>query len=119
MGREITPGHRLVSESMLPEPIVACPHCGCPNFSLLGVLERDFVQEFENGKVKEPREDSITLAPKAVQQIEAIHCQGCCINTIIENDTNYERESLIFDLHLQIAVLQGRVGNTTTKEWRN
>jgi hypothetical protein len=119
IGREVSPGHRLVASSMLPEPIAACPHCGCSNFSLVGEFNRPFEQVFEGGLPKEPKEQNLILSPQAVQSIEGIVCHQCSVHTIIEDDVVYERESLIFDLHTQIATLQGKVGQAPAKEWRN
>jgi hypothetical protein len=104
---------------MLPETINECPQCGSKNYSLVGTFERPFEQWFENGQPKEPKESSISLSPQATQSIEGVVCKACNIHTIIEDEDTYERESIIFDLHTQVATLQGRVATPPGKEWKN
>jgi DNA-directed RNA polymerase subunit RPC12/RpoP len=119
IGREVSPGHRLVGASMLPDIITECPHCGCKNFSLVGDFNRPFEQIYVEGLPREPKENSIILAPQAIKNVEGIVCPQCNIHTIIEDDMVFERENLIFDLHTQIAILQGKVGTSPEKDWVN
>lgn len=116
IGREISPGHRVVTESMLPEQIIACPHCDSKNFTLVGDFHRTFEQVYEEGKLKE---GGLSLGAQAAQHVEGIICKNCSIHTVIEEDDEFERDSLIFDLHTQIATLQGKVALAPEKEWRN
>lgn len=119
IGREVTSGHRAVSSVMLPDTITECPQCGSKNFTLIGSFSRDFEQEYEDGKPKEPKENSVTLSQQAKQTIEGIVCEACNIHTLIEDEDEYDREGLIFDLHTQIATLQGKVAPSSGKEWKN
>lgn len=120
IGREVSPGHRLISASMLPEHVTECPHCGGKNFSLIGLFQRGFELVCENGM---PKEGGMSLGAQAEQEVEGIICrnEGCGLHTIIEDNEVFERESLIFDLTTQIATLQGRVPiqPETGKEWKN
>jgi hypothetical protein len=116
IGREFGPGQRLVANSMLPDNIVECPHCGCKNFNLVGDFHRTFEQVYEEGKAKE---NGLTLGAQAIQSTNGIVCKGCNIHTIIEDDEVFERDNLIFDLHTQIATLQGKVAPSPEKDWRN
>jgi len=116
IGRELSPGHRLVSASMLPDSDMSCPHCGSKDFTLLGFFKRSFEQVYTDGKaVKE----SITLGEHPLQTYEGILCKACSIHTIIEDDNIFEREMLIFDLQMQLVTLQGKVAVPATKEWVN
>ena len=115
-GREIGPNQRVVSASMMPDQVTECPQCGSKTFILQGVFERGFEQTVEDSK---PKEGSMILGPQAVQSIEGIKCPACGIYTVIQDDADYERESMIFDLVTQVAVLQGRSVIKPTKEWKN
>src|SRR5665213_885422 len=86
IGREVSPGHRIVGASMLPDVINECPHCGCKDFSLVGDFNRPFEQVFEAGLPKEPKEQSIILAPQAIQNIEGIVCHQCGICLLYTSD---------------------------------
>ena len=113
IGRELSPGHRVVSGSMLPEQLVECPHCGCKNFTVHGSYERGFEQAFQDSNAKE-----VALAQVATQTVEGLVCTQCGIHTLIEDEDVFEREMLIFDLRTQIATLQGRVVISQQKEWK-
>lgn len=115
IGREVGPGHRVVSSAMLPEQLVECPHCGGKNFSLVGDFHRTFEQVFEEGQ---PIKNGMSLGANAVQNVEGLVCKGCNVHTIIEDEEVFERESLIFDLHTQIVTLQGKVATPPVKEWK-
>ncbi len=116
IGREVTPGHRVVSSSMLPGVITECPHCGSKNFTILGNFMRPFELSIEEGA---PKEGGMVLGPQLTQVNEGLLCKACGLHTIIQDENIFEQESLIFDLHTQIAVLQGRVGTPPAKEWKN
>lgn len=113
IGRELSPGHRVVSSSMLPDQLLDCPHCGCKNFVVHGTYERGFEQGFVDSNPKD-----VVLAPQATQTVEGLVCSQCGIHTIIEDEEIFEREMLIFDLRTQIAAFQGRVVVPTGKEWK-
>jgi hypothetical protein len=117
IGREVKPGHRAVSASMLPDRVTECPHCGSKNFSLVGSYHRSFEQVFEDG---EPKKEGVTLGQVAVQEIEGIDCPVCNICTIIEDDHVFERENLICQLHTQIAYMHGKlVLSDSGKKWKH
>lgn len=117
IGREISPGHRLVSSAMLPDPIVSCPHCGSKNVTLTGEFSREFSIVLEDSK---PKENGLTLDNDSEETICGVVCPACNIHTIIAPAEDFERDSLVFDLHTQIAALQGRVPvDSSGKEWKN
>lgn len=116
IGREVGPGHRVVSSAMLPDTITECPHCGSKNFSIVGDFHRAFELIIVDGK---PSEAGLSLGPQAVQTTEGLECKACNVHTIIEQEDVFERESLIFDLQTQIATMQGRVAAPAAKEWVN
>ena len=116
IGREIGPGHRVVSASMLPDKLTECPHCGSKNFLMIGSFQRAFELVIEEGK---PKEGGMSLGAQAVEEVEGLVCKGCNVHTIIEDEEVFNRESLIFDLHTQIATLTGRVATPPAKEWKN
>ena len=116
IGREISPGHRLVPASMLPDQINNCPHCGSKSFSLTGYFKRFYEQPFENSA---PIKETLTMGSEALQEIQGINCKACGIHTLIEDDLVFERENLIFDLHTEIATLQGKIPTPSGKEWKN
>ena len=115
IGRETSPGHRVISASMVPDALM-CPHCGSPNFVLIGHFQRIFEQPYINGKLDQ---EHVTLGQQALQTIEGIACKQCNIHTIIEEDEVFEREMLVFDLQTQVATLQGRVATSSGKEYKN
>lgn len=116
IGREVQPGHRVLTASMLPDVISECPHCGSKDFVIMGVFTRSFEQQFKDSK---PVKEAISLGAQAIQDVEGIVCHKCNIHTIVNDDETYEREGLIFDLHTQIATLQGRVTPPPAgKEWK-
>jgi hypothetical protein len=116
IGREIQPGHRAVSASMLPDRVTECPHCGSKNFSLVGSFHRSYEQVFVDG---EPKKDGLTLGQIAMQEIDGIVCQVCKIYTIIEDDHVFQYENLICELHIQIASMQGKIVlSDSGKEWK-
>lgn len=116
IGHETSPGHRLVSSSMLPDQVTKCPHCDSPDIVLVGSFERGFEQPYADGK---PVPDGLVMAPHATQNIEGIACKSCNIHTIIEDEMVFDREMLIFDLQTTIATLQGKVILPSGKEWKN
>lgn len=116
IGREVSPGHRIVSASMVPDDMV-CPHCGSKNFEIVGWFKRHFTQPYVDGKsVKE----GLTLGQQPIQTVEGISCAVCNIHTIIEDNETFEREMLIFDLQMENQVLKARnVVLPSGKEWKN
>ena len=116
IGREVGPGHRTVSATMLPDQIIECPHCGSKELVLTGEFHRVFELVMSNGQ---PAPNGMSMGQQAERTIEGFVCKGCNIHTIIEDDDIFQRESLIFDLQTQIATLQGRIGTQPEKEWKN
>jgi deoxyhypusine synthase len=116
VGREISEGHRVVAASAIPENPIRCPHCLSSSFVLQGLYKRTFEQAYHEGEVIE---EQLVLSPKSIQEITGLICAGCGIVTHIQDDTIFERESMIFDLQIQIAIMQGRVGSLPTSEWKN
>lgn len=112
IGREVSPGHRVVSASMVPNALV-CPHCGSKDFSTVGWFKRYFEQPYVDGKATK---EGLVLGQQPVQTIEAMVCKGCSIHTIIEDDNTFEREMVIFDLQTENKILKGSVITTLSKE---
>lgn len=115
VGRELSPGHRVVSASMVPDEL-ACPHCGSKNFQVVGWFKRYYSQPYKDGQ---PVKDGLTLGAQPVQTIEAIVCEGCQVHTAIEDDEKFERELQIFDLQTENQVLKGKTVISPIKEWKN
>ena len=113
IGREISPGHRIISASMVPDEL-SCPHCGSKSFTVIGLFKRPFEQPYVNGQLNK---EGLVLNPNAFQTIQGLACPSCNVHTIIEEDEVFERELLIFDLQTQITTLQGRTVTSTGREW--
>lgn len=116
VGRELTPGHRVVAASMVLDQPYTCPHCKSTNVIVHGYFNRAFEQPYVEGV---PTKDALVLGEQAVKDITGMECSNCKIYTIIEDDEKFEREGMIFDLQTQVAMLQGKVGLPPVKEWRN
>jgi hypothetical protein len=116
IGRQVGPGHRAVPASRMSENPYLCPHCKSKNVTVVGFFKRSFEQSFVEGQ---PVENGLSMGGEALQQIDSLVCHGCNVHTYVEEDAEYEREGMIFDLQLQIATLQGKVATGSAKEYKN
>lgn len=114
IGREVSPGHRIVAASMLPETITECPHCGSKDFLIVGTFNREFSIVYVDSK---PDSSGLQLGDKATQVLSGLGCASCSTHTIIESEEASARELYIFDLLTQIAVLQGKAVIVPPSKW--
>ena len=97
---------RSLRASEIQENPYRCPHCESTTINITCYYKRAFVQKFVDGKTEEK---DLTMDNEALQEMVEIECLTCNTGTIVEDDEVYNREVVIFNLQLQIAMLQGKV----------
>lgn len=105
IGKLVDDRTRLVSSKHISDEL-SCPHCTSKTVSIGGFYKRGFIQQYIEGVTEEK---DLKMEEKALQEIDTIFCSICGITTIIEDEDTFEREALIFDLQLKIAMLQGKI----------